>query len=144
MSQPAPRFSPLRIRSIQGSLLLSVLALLFSSPSARAACLEGTWKGHWIGCTDGFKGTVKARITKCDSTHYRAVFTGRAFKVMPYRYTAILIAHKDPETGHVHFKCTQKLPIWGCYWMRGTATNCKFTARYHTDDHIGLFTMVRQ
>jgi hypothetical protein len=144
MSRTAPPFTPAWYPYLKISLLPCVLALLYSSPIARAACLEGTWKGHWIGCTDGLKGTVKARITKCDATHYKAIFTGRAFKVMPYRYTAILTAHKDPETGNVHFKCTQKLPIWGCYWMRGTATKCKFTARYHTDDHVGKFTMVRQ
>jgi hypothetical protein len=125
-------------------LLLCVLVLPLASSVARAANLEGTWKGHWVGCTDGLQGTVNARITRCDATHYKAVFTGRAFKVMPYRYTSILIAHKDPETGHMHFKCTQKLPLWGCYWMKGTATRCKFSARYHTDDHVGYFKMVRQ
>jgi len=105
--------------------------------------LCGCWKGYWKGCTDGLSGTVRARITKCGENRYRAVFWGRAFKIMPYRYESILTAATDPETGQQRFHVTQKLPIWGCYWMNGYATDCTFFARYHTDDHVGYFKMTR-
>jgi hypothetical protein len=125
----------------RGLLLSAILA--GSAVGARAACLEGYWVGHWQSCTDQFKGTVNARITRCDATHYKAVFTGRAFKIMPYRYTVTLTACKNPETGKVYFKCSRKIPLWGMYWMNGWASDCKFFAKYRTDDHTGYFVMRR-
>ena len=123
--------------------VIAVVVLSSMASSARAASLCGKWEGRWKSCTDHFEGTVNAKITRCGCGKYKAVFTGRAFKIMPYRYTAILTAHKDPATGIVHFKCTRKIPFWGCYWMNGTATNCCFKARYRTDDHTGIFVMRR-
>ena len=104
-------------------------------------CLEGNWRGHWQSCTDQFKGTVNARITRCDARHYKAVFWGRAFKIMPYRYTVTLTACKSPTTGKIYFKCSRKIPFWGMYWMNGWASNCKFYSKYRTDDHTGYFVM---
>ncbi|MDA0660807.1 MAG: hypothetical protein O3C60_18535 [Planctomycetota bacterium] len=120
------------------------LMLLFCGNGAlQAADLSGYWEGTWHGCTDGLKGTVKACITKCGPNCYHAKFSGRAFKIMPYKYDAMLTATEDPVTGKVHFKCNTKLPIWGCYWMNGTASDCSLCARYHTDDHVGFFKMQR-
>ncbi len=110
---------------------------------SRADELSGCWEGTWHGCTDGLKGTVNATITKCDDRHYQAVFTGRAFKIMPSRYKATLLAEPDPATGQIRFKCTTKLPLWGCYWMNGSANGRTFDARYHTDDHVGSFKITR-
>lgn len=124
-------------------VLAAVGLLLASVGTARADALCGRWQGTWESCTDQFKGTVRARITKIDATHYKAVFWGRAFKIMPYRYTSILTACRDEATGKVHFKVQQKLPLWGCYWVRGSADGCNFVARYNTDDHVGYFKMRR-
>lgn len=119
------------------------LALFASAQAAscQASDLCGKWKGIWHGCTDGLEGTCNARITRCDAHHYHAVFWGRAFKVMPYRYTVVFKAWKDPATGKVHFKSKKKLPIWGWYWVRGTVCGCNFFANYNTDDHVGYFKM---
>jgi hypothetical protein len=130
-----------RSRWVASALLLT--ALCGSATIARGGDLSGYWEGTWHGCTDGFKGTVKACITKCDDCHYHAVFWGRAFKIMPYKYEATLTAVTDPATGQTRFKCNTKLPIWGCYWMKGCADDCHFFARYHTDDHVGYFKMSR-
>lgn len=125
-------------------ILFAALAGIFGGgQAANAADLCGVWKGRWQSCTDQFSGTVKARITRIGPGKYHAVFTGRAFKVMPYRYTATLLACNDPATGKVKFRCTRKLPLWGCYWMHGTASNCCLNARYRTDDHTGYFVMER-
>ncbi|MCA9237856.1 MAG: hypothetical protein KDA44_20420 [Planctomycetales bacterium] len=122
--------------------VLMVLVLAAAAQS-HAATLCGHWKGEWHGCTDGLHGTVNAKITKIDACHYKAVFWGRAFKVMPYRYTSTLTAWKDPESGKMRFKVKQKLGIWSWYWMKGWSDNCTFFARYHTDDHVGYFKMKR-
>jgi hypothetical protein len=122
---------------------MAIALIAVSAASTRADDLCGCWKGYWKGCTDGLTGTVNARITKCGENRYRAVFWGRAFKIMPYRYVSILIAEDDPEAGGQRFRVTQKLPIWGCYWMNGYADGCNFFARYHTDDHVGYFKMQR-
>jgi hypothetical protein len=122
---------------------VAAAALTIGAAGAQADDLCGCWKGYWKGCTDGLTGTVNAKITKCGENRYRAVFWGRAFKVMPYRYESILIAETDAETGQQRFRVSQKLPLWGCYWMNGYVTDCKFFARYHTDDHVGYFKMSR-
>jgi hypothetical protein len=133
-------------KSLRTLILAALVAVAGwnAAPGARADDLSGCWEGRWHGCTDGLEGIVKAKITRCDATHWRCVFHGWAFKVMPYRYTAILKGTEDPETGRVTFRCTTKLPIWGCYWMRGWASGCNFKARYHTDDHVGYFVMKRE
>lgn len=125
------------------SIAVVATLAIFAAAHAHAATLCGHWKGEWHGCTDGLEGTVNAKITKIDATHYKAVFWGRAFKVMPYRYTSTLTACKDPATGKVRFHVAQKLPIWDWYWMKGSVDGCTFFARYHTDDHVGYFKMQR-
>lgn len=142
-TKPHPQSILSRLMLNCGRTLLASVVLLASSASLKAADITGYWEGTWQGCTDGFKGTVKACITKCDCNHYHAVFWGRAFKIMPYRYEATLTAVTDPATGNVRFQCNTKLPIWGCYWMNGSANDCQFFARYHTDDHVGYFKMSR-
>jgi hypothetical protein len=132
-----------RVVAVRLAAAVIAAALVETPLAASAADLCGHWRGHWQSCTDQFKGTVNARITKCGPNKYRAVFTGRAFKVMPYRYEAILTACQDPETGRVHFKCQRKIPLWGMYWMNGWASDCKFFSRYRTDDHTGYFEMRR-
>ncbi len=125
-------------------LVMGVMISVFSfAATARAEDLSGRWEGRWESCTDRFQGTVNARITRCDENHYRAVFWGRAFAIMPYRYVVTLEAFEDPETGCVCFRCTEKLPLWGWYWMRGSANGGQLSARYNTDDHTGYFHMVR-
>jgi hypothetical protein len=130
-------------RPILVSMALVVAFFAGDSNPARASDLCGTWEGRWQSCTDQFQGTVKAKIARCDATHYKAVFTGRAFKIMPYRYTATLIACQDTATGKIRFRCTRKLPFWGCYWMHGTVDGCCLFSRYRTDDHTGYFKMHR-
>ena len=137
--------------SSRRSLLLPLAALAlvtslqagYAASTARADALCGCWKGEWHSTTEVFKGKVSARITKCGPNKYKCVFTGWAFKIMPFRYKATLIGECDPETGRVTFHCTQRLPIWGCYWMNGWADGCKFCANYHTDENRGVFTMHR-
>src|SRR5262245_30660401 len=114
-------FTSRNVWRVAGALLLTA-ALADTASRAAAASLEGCWEGRWQSCTDQFQGTVKARITRCDATHYHCVFTGRAFKIMPYRYTVTLRACTDPETGRIHFKCSRKIPLWGMYWMNGWAS----------------------
>jgi hypothetical protein len=128
-----------------GRIALLALAMTLSGQLAARAHddLCGCWEGCWKGCTDGRTGIVKAKITKCSENRYRAVFSGWAFKIMPFRYESILIAEDDPETGGQTFHVTQKLPLWGCYWMNGCANGCSFFARYHTDDHVGYFKMTK-
>jgi hypothetical protein len=139
-SAPSPR---MRSAIYLLALVLSSSAVIGTARSASSADLDGCWVGRWVGCTDGRTGTVRARITKCGANQYHAVFRGRCFKIMPYRYTATLTAVKDDQTGRAHFKCTRKLPIWGWYWMNGSVNGNKVFARYRTDDHTGYFTMQR-
>jgi hypothetical protein len=134
---PAPR------RWLRTALVGLAIASAAQSAARAHDDLCGCWEGTWKGCTDGLTGIVKAKITKCGPNRYRAVFHGWAFKIMPFRYVSIITAEDDPETGGQKFHVTQKLPIWGCYWMNGCANGCSFFARYHTDDHVGYFKMTK-
>ncbi len=130
-------------RPLKAAVAVLAIALAASSVVRAHDDLCGCWEGCWKGCTDGRTGIVKAKITKCGPNRYRAVFHGWAFKIMPFRYESILIAEDNPESGGQSFHLTQKLPIWGCYWMNGCANGCSFFARYHTDDHVGYFKMTK-
>ena len=129
-------------RPLLGAVLFGV-TFVGMSQAATAADLSGCWEGCWKSCTDRFEGTVKARITRCSDTCYEAVFTGWAFKIMPYKYKAVLTVVGEDEEGRLHFKSSRKLPFWGCYWVDGHVTDCDFFATYRTDDHTGYFKMRR-
>lgn len=130
-------------RLLQRRLLVAAAVVLASSHATpvRADDLCGCWSGRWYDCTSGHEGIVKAEIAKCGPNKYRAVFSGWAFKIMPYRYVAYLTGHVDPETGKTVFCCKRKLGFGGSYVMNGWAKGCTFYARYHTDDSVGYFKM---
>ncbi len=131
-----------RGRRLAAAFIFAALWTGAACRPARADSLEGCWKGEWYSTTEKFHGKVSATIIRCDSCHYECVFTGWAFKIMPYRYKATLIGCTD-SCGCVHFKCKRKIPIWGWYWMKGCACGCTFSARYHTDENAGYFKMHR-
>jgi hypothetical protein len=60
--------------------------------------LTGSWSGHWEDCQSGHSGKLWAEFCKCDDTHYKVTFTGRFFKVFPFRYSVVLnVVGSDPS-----------------------------------------------
>ena len=115
------------------------------TPAADASDPAGCWSGRWVNCHDIFKGSVKAKITKCDASHYHATFRGICFKVVPYRYT-VKLSVTGVENGTVHLRGQEDLGIWGGYVMDASVTGSKFTAKYEKCDGsgYGYFTMCRE
>lgn len=54
--------------------------------------ITGYWDGCWESRCTGHHGKVRAIITRCDDTHYRARFHGTFFKVIPFGYEMTLTA----------------------------------------------------
>ena len=63
-------------------------ALLIGLPltaTAGAQDLAGSWRGRWVDTNSGHQGPLQARVTGCGPC-YHAVFTGRFFGVVPFRF----------------------------------------------------------
>ncbi|MFM7076669.1 MAG: hypothetical protein ACKO3G_11465 [Planctomycetaceae bacterium] len=73
---------------------LTVVAALFVSLAlaapARAVDLSGSWCGTWSSSTTGHAGPLRAEFTPCGAGRWRADFSGRFFKVFPFRYSVTL------------------------------------------------------
>jgi hypothetical protein len=111
------------------ALLSLTLLVSFTARPAHAQELSGCWDGVWDNWHDLFKGRMKARIWKCDETHYQGEFWGIALVVIPYRYTSTLtVTHV--EDGKTHFCGGDKLPLWGGYTICGYVCGDKLFARY--------------
>lgn len=123
---------------------LAVLAALLVCQNARlcAQDLTGHWCGTWNDCKSGHDGPLRATFSKCDDQHYRAVFTGRFFKVIPFRFATTL-----DVTGHEHGKVQlsgqSRLGLFGNFSYSAEATDTNFTANYSSRRYAGQFLLSR-
>src|SRR5262245_46933962 len=78
---PAPALTTL-------TLLLAgiVRAHAGDPPPVPAPDLSGRWSGHWESGENGHRGPLRATFTRIDDSHYRVVFRGRFWLVVPFRY----------------------------------------------------------
>jgi hypothetical protein len=134
MHQRSPR--RLSLRLVAAILLVCAATTCLSANTARAGDLSGCWQGCWDNWHDAFSGRVKAKIWKCDETHYCGEFSGIALLVIPYRYRSTLtVTHVEGDK--TYFTSYKHLPIWGGYTMCGYVSGCKFVARYDKCDGSG-------
>jgi hypothetical protein len=106
--------------------------------------ISGCWNcGSWLSCCTGHKGTLRAVIRRCDSSHYECTFSGTFFKVIPFRYTVTLHVTGVGD-GIVYFRASRKIPLFGgSFSCTGYATACKFHANYCSPKDRGTFDMSR-
>lgn len=57
---------------------------------ASAADLSGCWSGSWESCKSGHHGPLRASFSRCNDSQYLVTFSGRFFKLFPFRYTVTL------------------------------------------------------
>ncbi|MFO0803029.1 MAG: hypothetical protein U0791_07900 [Gemmataceae bacterium] len=110
--------------------------------SAQQPNLSGRWSGHWESQTTGHTGPLNGRFKQVDDTHYKVVFTGRFFKVIPFRYSQKLeVVGGDGE--NVLLSGSSRLPGFGTYEYSANATSRDFHATYQSRRDRGAFILRR-
>lgn len=121
---------------------LLAIALSCGTASAQEPILNGRWSGYWVSESTGHTGPLNGRFKAVDDTHYRVVFTGRFFKVIPFRYSQKLeVIGGDGET--VLLSGSSRLPGFGTYEYSANATSRDFHATYQSRRDRGAFILKR-
>ena len=121
---------------------LVAVALSGGLASAQEPNLSGRWSGYWVSESTGHTGPLKGRFKHVDDTHYRVVFTGRFFKVIPFRYSQKLeVVGGDGE--NVFLAGSSRLPGFGTYEYSANATSREFHATYQSRRDRGAFILRR-
>ena len=108
--------------------------------SAQAVDLSGCWSGSWESACTGHHGPLKARFEKCDEQQYRVTFSGRFFKIMPFRYSVTL--HAVHEGDKVKLTGDSFLGrLMGTFTYDAEATESSFRASYSSCKDQGWFCL---
>jgi hypothetical protein len=123
--------------------LTVVLLIVLSAHTVAASDLSGCWSGSWRSCTTGHNGPLNASFCRLNDCQYRVDFSGRFFKLLPFRYSVTLnVVSDDGET--VQLAGSSYLGrLFGTFHYRAEATACKFTANYSSCDDRGVFVISR-
>ncbi len=124
------------------TFVIAVL-MLAASTTAHATDLSGCWQGSWRSCTTRHKGPLKAHFVKCDDTHYRVHFSGRFFKIMPFRYTVTLQVVEQTEDGVTLQGSSYLGRLMGTFYYNATASDCYFRSSYSSCKDYGVFELSR-
>lgn len=118
--------------------------LLAEQWSMSQPTLSGSWSGSWASHTTGHQGSLHASIRPTPHGNYTATFTGKFFKVIPFRYQMQLnVVSND---GHqMTLAGSKKLgPVMGHYSYRATVTGNQLSATYSTKRDRGTFSLRRR
>ena len=141
--QHIPMSAPASTRASVRSLLVVVFAVLLALPTASAETMSGRWRGQWVSQTTGHKGPLNARFRPVDANRYRAIFTGRFAKVIPFRYGMTMqVQSRDADT--IYFGGSRSLGLFGKFEYRARASGGQFVATYQSRRDRGRFEMRRQ
>ena len=126
---------------LQRGVLLIVL--LMTSASAMAGDLTGCWEGSWQSCKSGHKGVLRAQFQKQSETSYVVHFTGRFFKIFPFKYDVTLNVVEE-GADHVRLQGSSYLGrLFGTFCYEATVANCEFNANYTSKKDNGWFRMTK-
>ena len=134
-------FSPRR--SLHALFVLAALAAGGSARSALAVDLSGCWQGHWESCSTGHSGPLNATFCRVDATHYSVRFSGRFFKVVPFRYSVTLTVVADRGDSVTLAGSSYLGRLVGTFHYQANATNCSFVANYNSCQDQGKFVLSR-
>ncbi len=124
---------------------VAAAAILISASVTRASDpdLTGRWSGHWQSHTSGHRGPLRGSFRKIDDSHYRVVFTGRFFRIIPFRYAETL-AVTGYEGDRVHLAGSSRLgPVFGTFEYNAVASRCQFVADFRSKRDRGVFVLSR-
>jgi hypothetical protein len=134
------------IRINRNVLPLAILAcgvVFFGmTPSSFGADLSGTWSGTWESGTKNHCGPLRATFCQTDEDHYKVRFSGRFWKVIPFRYSVTLdVVKRDGDK--IFLSGSQKLLFFGTFCYEAEADSCTFTATYTANRDHGVFSLTR-
>jgi hypothetical protein len=110
---------------------------------AGAHDLAGRWDGSWASQVTPHHGTLHGKFRRVDASHYRVVFTGRFFRVIPFRYAVKLnIVCEGPGT--VQLAGSSKLLGFGEFRYHAVVNGDSFVASYHAKKDHGQFILQRR
>jgi hypothetical protein len=127
------------------AMCLTVMVVLFTIvPRAGAADLTGTWSGYWVDCNSGHRGPLRATFRKCDDGRYQVVFTGRFWKIFPFRYSVVLNV-TGREDDSLSLTGESRLGIlFGTFRYTARASSTDFVADYNSRRYQGQFVLERR
>jgi hypothetical protein len=128
-------------------LSLNAVAVCVLSPIQMQAedklDLSGKWSGSWRSEISEHTGPLKAKFDVLDNSKVQARFSGRFFKVIPFRFN-VLLEIVETKDGVVTLKGSQDLGrTLGTYTYKATYSKEKFVAQYSTEKDKGVFEVSR-
>ena len=122
---------------------LVVAFLLTVATPARAVDLSGSWTGSWESTSTGHAGPLRATFRSCGEDRWAVDFSGRFFKLFPFRYSVTLRVVEDAGD-RVTLAGTSWLGrLFGTFCYRADATACRFEAHYTSKKDTGVFRLER-
>ena len=122
------------------SVLALGFTLLLAAPLAQADQMAGRWRGRWVSQKNGHNGPLNARFRPIGANQYRATFTGRFAKVIPFRYgMRMQVQGRSGDT--IYFGGSRRLLVFGRFDYQATATPTSFVATYQSRRDRGRFEM---
>ena len=123
------------------AITLTFFAILMAA-QANAGELEnlsGNWAGTWNSEISGHQGPLKAKFTVAGKDVVKARFTGRLFKVVPFKFNVTLNVTSQQD-GVTKLSGKEDLGrALGTYHYDVTYKANEFVAKYHTDKDKGVF-----
>lgn len=127
------------------SRIAAIVVIFFSlTQFASAQDPAGFWRGNWSDTKSGHQGPMKATITKCDDTHYKATFTGRFFGVIPFRFHAILTVTGVDGDALILSGSSNLGLMFGTFTYNARVTENCFVADFCSAKYQGRFVMHRE
>ncbi len=123
--------------------LLTLFVILIVAPvQAGEPNLTGRWRGNWESSATGHSGPLRARFRQMAPDQYRVVFTGRFFKIIPFRYAETLTVTSSDGT-IASLSGSSRLLGFGTFSFSAVATSQTFTADFQSRNESGVFKLSR-
>jgi hypothetical protein len=119
------------------------MGMLLVAPRSEAADLSGCWEGRWMSCNTGHNGVLRATFCQVSPSAYQVDFSGRFFKVFPFRYSVVLNVVED-SGDVVRLQGNSYLGrMFGTFYYSATVTSGQFNASYTSCKDNGWFRMTQ-
>ena len=130
-------FLPRLIAPLALALLLSV------ATPAPAVDLSGSWSGSWESTSTGHAGPLLATFRPCGEGRWAVDFSGRFFKILPFRYSVTLRVIENGGDEVTLAGSSWLGRMFGTFCYRAEANACRFEARYTSKKDNGIFRLER-
>lgn len=122
---------------------LALATLLTLATPAVAVDLAGTWRGSWESTSTGHSGPLRATFRPCGEGRWAVDFSGRFFKLFPFRYSVTLEVIEDAGDRVTLAGNAWLGRLFGTFCYRAEADACRFEARYSSKKDGGVFRLER-